>query len=162
MPSSNGHRRAPRESPARVSIEVVPAGPTHDGTQVPFLVVQDCTALRRCQEGNISPTSSGSEAIQIGLQRLARLTIHDPRRPGPSLRLQDFSASDANGRETAHGNTSNVVARAGIEPATFRFSGGRSYRLSYLAMTGRQRVPRRAGDPDGTRTRDLRRDRAAR
>ena len=31
------------------------------------------------------------------------------------------------------------VARAGIEPATFRFSGGRSYRLSYLA--GRHRVP---------------------
>jgi hypothetical protein len=56
----------------------------------------------------------------------------------------------------------DLVARAGIEPATFRFSGGRSYRLSYLAMTGRQRVPRRAGDPDGTRTRDLRRDRAAR
>ena len=53
-----------------------------------------------------------------------------------------------------------VVARAGIEPATFRFSGGRSYRLSYLA--GRHRVPRRGGDPDGTRTRDLRRDRAAR
>jgi hypothetical protein len=26
-----------------------------------------------------------------------------------------------------------VVARAGIEPATFRFSGGRSYQLSYLA-----------------------------
>ena len=54
----------------------------------------------------------------------------------------------------------DLVARAGIEPATFRFSGGRSYRLSYLA--GRQQVPRRAGDPDGTRTRDLRRDRAAR
>ena len=29
-----------------------------------------------------------------------------------------------------------LVARAGIEPATFRFSGGRSYQLSYLA--GRQ------------------------
>jgi NAD(P)-dependent dehydrogenase (short-subunit alcohol dehydrogenase family) len=54
----------------------------------------------------------------------------------------------------------NLVARGGIEPPTFRFSGGRSCRLSYLA--GRQRVPRRAGDPDGTRTRDLRRDRAAR
>ena len=26
-----------------------------------------------------------------------------------------------------------MVVRAGIEPATFRFSGGRSYRLSYLA-----------------------------
>jgi hypothetical protein len=31
-----------------------------------------------------------------------------------------------------------MVARAGIEPATFRFSGGRSYQLSYLA--GRHRV----------------------
>ena len=28
-----------------------------------------------------------------------------------------------------------MVARAGIEPATFRFSGGRSYQLSYLALT---------------------------
>ena len=26
-----------------------------------------------------------------------------------------------------------MVARAGIEPATFRFSGGRSYQLSYMA-----------------------------
>ena len=41
-----------------------------------------------------------------------------------------------------------MVARAGIEPATFRFSGGRSYQLSYLA--GRHTVPRRTGDPDGT------------
>ena len=53
------------------------------------------------------------------------------------------------------------VARAGIEPATFRFSGGRSYQLSYLA--GRSGTkPKPFGDPDGTRTRDLRRDRAAR
>ena len=55
------------------------------------------------------------------------------------------------------------VARAGIEPATFRFSGGRSYQLSYLAVKapyiGYLAVD---GDPDGTRTRDLRRDRAAR
>jgi hypothetical protein len=29
--------------------------------------------------------------------------------------------------------TFEKVARAGIEPATFRFSGGRSYQLSYLA-----------------------------
>lgn len=38
-----------------------------------------------------------------------------------------------------------TVARGGIEPPTFRFSGGRSYRLSYLA--GGQRVPRRAWRP---------------
>ena len=31
----------------------------------------------------------------------------------------------------------DVVARAGIEPATFHFSGGRSYRLSYLASNER-------------------------
>src|SRR5690348_17519366 len=30
------------------------------------------------------------------------------------------------------------VARAGIEPATFRFSGGRSYQLSYLAPRHRR------------------------
>jgi hypothetical protein len=35
------------------------------------------------------------------------------------------------------------VARAGIEPATFRFSGGRSYRLSYLAEAARHGMPRR-------------------
>ena len=28
----------------------------------------------------------------------------------------------------------SVVARVGIEPTTFRFSGGRSYQLSYLAL----------------------------
>ena len=48
-----------------------------------------------------------------------------------------------------------LVARAGVEPATFHFSGERCYQLSYLA----EEMFR---DPDGTRTRDLRRDRAAR
>ena len=58
-----------------------------------------------------------------------------------------------------------VVVRGGVEPPTFRFSGGRSYQLSYLA----ERHPGEPEylvaitcDPDGTRTRDLRRDRAAR
>jgi hypothetical protein len=62
------------------------------------------------------------------------------------------------------------VARAGVEPATFHFSGERCYQLSYLAMMlfapGRGRLPlageKVISDPDGTRTRDLRRDRAAR
>ena len=30
-----------------------------------------------------------------------------------------------------------MVARAGVEPATFHFSGERCYQLSYLASTGR-------------------------
>ena len=32
---------------------------------------------------------------------------------------------------------SGVVGRGGVEPPTFRFSGGRSYRLSYLPWMGR-------------------------
>jgi hypothetical protein len=31
---------------------------------------------------------------------------------------------------------SEGVVRGGVEPPTFRFSGGRSYRLSYLTMPG--------------------------
>ena len=30
------------------------------------------------------------------------------------------------------------VVRGGVEPPTFRFSGGRSYRLSYLTVTDRR------------------------
>ena len=54
-----------------------------------------------------------------------------------------------------------VVARGGVEPPTYRFSGGRSYQLSYLAVPATL-AGRWGSDPDGTRTRDLRRDRATR
>ena len=30
--------------------------------------------------------------------------------------------------------TAKLVVRGGVEPPTFRFSGGRSYRLSYLTL----------------------------
>ena len=46
----------------------------------------------------------------------------------PRLQKNPLTRPKASGR---------VVARAGIEPATFRFSGGRSYRLSYLAKGSR-------------------------
>jgi hypothetical protein len=59
------------------------------------------------------------------------------------------------GRVLRRGKT---VARTGIEPVTFHFSGERYYHLSYLAG----RSDDASSDPDGTRTRDLRRDRAAR
>lgn len=38
-----------------------------------------------------------------------------------------------------------VVARAGVEPATFHFSGERCYQLSYLAKSGLRtdRTPKR-------------------
>ncbi len=36
------------------------------------------------------------------------------------------------GRRPEHRRSSEVVVRGGVEPPTFRFSGGRSYQLSYL------------------------------
>jgi len=43
------------------------------------------------------------------------------------------------------------VVRGGVEPPTFRFSGGRSYQLSYLTVPGAGRARRRGlrGGPDG-------------
>ena len=42
-----------------------------------------------------------------------------------------------------------MVARAGIEPATFRFSGGRSYQLSYLAAGTQLNAIRETPDCSG-------------
>ena len=45
-----------------------------------------------------------------------------------------------------------VVVRGGVEPPTFRFSGGRSYQLSYLTSAGpdrRLRTDARPSGPDG-------------
>ena len=36
------------------------------------------------------------------------------------------------------------VVRGGVEPPTFRFSGGRSYQLSYLTVTDPRHLSRRA------------------
>jgi hypothetical protein len=46
------------------------------------------------------------------------------------------------------------VVRGGVEPPTFRFSGGRSYQLSYLTVTDRRYAKRHGrsvpSGPDGT------------
>jgi hypothetical protein len=39
--------------------------------------------------------------------------------------------------ERSDQEAANQVARGGVEPPTFRFSGGRSYQLSYLAVRAR-------------------------
>jgi hypothetical protein len=40
------------------------------------------------------------------------------------------------------------VVRGGVEPPTFRFSGGRSYQLSYLTLTA-TRLRAYLSGPDG-------------
>ncbi len=71
-------------------------------------------------------------------------------------------ASDSSSHIPCSESTYRDVARGGVEPPTFRFSVGRSYQLSYLAVRAGQGPPYIESDPDGTRTRDLRRDRATR
>jgi hypothetical protein len=62
--------------------------------------------------------------------------------PGLKLRLQmrpRLLADDLHLRVYA----GQTVVRGGIEPPTFRFSGGRSYQLSYLTSTGLSEDQRR-------------------
>ena len=44
---------------------------------------------------------------------------------------------------------SEPVVRGGVEPPTFRFSGGRSYQLSYLTIRGLTVPPLFPSGPDG-------------
>ena len=57
--------------------------------------------------------------------------------PRSTMRQTTRERLDLNMPLTSRNILVEMVARAGIEPATFRFSGGRSYQLSYLA--GRHR-----------------------
>ncbi len=114
-----------------------------------------------------------------------------PLRAGRYPQARRFSCQPQATKKRATARTSRTrifVARAGVEPATLRFSGGCSYQLSYLAVpetgddhliaptlvrqksdwstknpaSGSDAGSFQGGDPDRTRTGDLRRDRAAR
>jgi hypothetical protein len=58
-------------------------------------------------------------------------------------------------RTLTHLASLEVVVRGGVEPPTFRFSGGRSYQLSYLTVAwgpilpGRRWAPQASRGPDG-------------
>ena len=45
---------------------------------------------------------------------------------------------------------SQGVVRGGVEPPTFRFSGGRSYQLSYLTLAGADTGRRLRSEPGAT------------
>ena len=90
--------------------------------------LDDCLALARdCHKLYMS--------IDDSLQRITNQAFFDHG-------VQTIAARHEGRAAEARSQTGNVaglsgdllVARAGIEPATFRFSGGRSYQLSYLAL----------------------------
>lgn len=62
---------------------------------------------------------SASTSCSVGSTETATATA-DPTSAGGSPRCRRWS----------------LVARGGVEPPTYRFSGGRSYQLSYLANSG--------------------------
>jgi hypothetical protein len=72
---------------------------------------------------------------------VARLPGLDRVHRDESLVLAGRRASTACSRRS---KTYNVV-RGGVEPPTFRFSGGRSYQLSYLTVAG-PRLPERKSE----------------
>ena len=86
-------------------------------------------------------------------RNLARLRPRSPRARGRSRRhlrsgRQRLALAKVLARQ--HGRNeqeqrfrcSRLVVRGGVEPPTFRFSGGRSYRLSYLTVPGTPRSAR--------------------
>ena len=61
--------------------------------------------------------------------------IQPPDSRTPTVRFRRWAIAQSPAR--------GLVARGGVEPPTFRFSVGRSYQLSYLAVMA-------LGGPDGT------------
>jgi hypothetical protein len=80
---------------------------------------QDCVPPA-CLKDRVPEENTGPDRCK------RRLTLDEPKaKRRPRFR---WSASCQPGEE--------LVARGGVEPPTFRFSGGRSYQLSYLAVLG--------------------------
>jgi hypothetical protein len=140
--------------------------PDHLAPGPPVTEWEEKVALRP-----VKPTRSSHSMGQLGQ------TPAVGRRVTPAAVSQTSSTGSrrAGGHPRRRGDARGIdrVARAGVEPATFHFSGERCYQLSYLAFVrpcGHEsdtkavttRCDHRFRDPDGTRTRDLRRDRAAR
>jgi hypothetical protein len=117
-------------------------------------VVLDVLAVDRLDfhVGGIGPFRTGELTLELLPQR--RFHPRRERHVGPGDqqcrcgccgrsttacggRLEGFLARThderASNTRSSSRQSASEVARAGIEPATFRFSGGRSYQLSYLA-----------------------------
>ena len=90
---------------------------------------------QRSAEGHRGTRHSGT---RTGRQPM--ITVHHPCNMGrPARGFRGHQRSLGHCRQSAHKYPdlhecgSGRVARGGVEPPTFRFSGGRSYQLSYLA-----------------------------
>src|SRR6476659_601437 len=77
----------------------------------------------RAGESNVTIRACTPRALSPGFRRSTAVT-------GGRVPPRGMDTKDPPDQAICRGD---LVARAGIEPATFRFSGGRSYQLSYLA-----------------------------
>ena len=145
-----GARAVPGAGPVPISTDPVPArrrSPPGRGNQAqetenrkttgqPSIVVPGPTTGPRTGPRPAADTGSDQTVPGRGGHRLG--TDDGPSRPVTRPK-----------KPIAPGQRPGIpVARGGVEPPTFRFSVGRSYQLSYLAVTDGFSSVR--GDPDGT------------
>jgi hypothetical protein len=130
-------------------------------------IVPDGRAMHPgCQESGISyaehtaSTNPGTHMTQTNAQTRIRSSptsarhAQNPAKSAPtSLFFGGWSSHYLDGalHPADLRKHTNLVARGGVEPPTYRFSGGRSYQLSYLAPE-RERAPRRRATQRPVRT----------
>ncbi len=116
-------------------------------TSIPSPVDQaECRAVIHKKDGvTTEVTRKATVAAQLPESAESPDRATTPRAAG-SARTRQRSADEHPQdriKPDLHERTEAMVARGGVEPPTFRFSVGRSYQLSYLAVLD-------IGGPDGT------------
>jgi hypothetical protein len=146
-----GAQAAPGPGPVPISTDPVPArrrSPPGRGNQA-----QETENRKTTGQPSIvgpGPTTGPRTGPRPGADTGSDQTV--PGRGGHRLGTDDGPSRPVTGTKTpiAPGQRPGAaVARGGVEPPTFRFSVGRSYQLSYLAVT-EETIMFFRGDPDGT------------